>query len=126
MSQMLLKSVSRTTWYGLPHGSAVEAVRGSALLKAAAQATDPADREHVTPLIRRGAGFFALAAIGPGHLRRPGLRLTVDTEDDLAFMQKLLAAVGPRPFPAPLATILDVTDRMPAAASAAPGRREVR
>lgn len=112
--------------YGLPYGSAVEAMRGSAVLKAAAQATDPADREHVTPLIRRGAGFFALAAIGPGHLRRPRLRLTVDTEDDLAFMQKLLEAVGPRPFPAPLATILDVTDRMPAAASTGPERREVR
>ena len=112
--------------YGLPYGSAVEAMRGSALLKAAAQATDPADREHVTPLIRRGPGFFALAAIAPGHLRRPRLRLTVDTEDDLAFMQKLLEAVGPRPFPAPLATILDVTDRMPTAASSGPERREVR
>ena len=112
--------------YGLPYGAAVEAMRGGALLKAAVQATDPADREHVTPFIRRGAGFFALAAIAPGHLRRPRLRLTVDTEDDLAFMQKLMDAVGPRPFPASLATILDVTDRMPAAASTGPERREVR
>ena len=112
--------------FGLPYGAAVEAMRGSAVIKAAAQATDPADREHVTPLIRRGPGFFALAAIAPGHLRRPGLRLTVDTEDDLAFMQKLLDAVGPHPFPAPLSTILDVTDRMPTVAHSGPERREMR
>jgi spore coat polysaccharide biosynthesis protein SpsF len=112
--------------YGLPYGAAVEAVRGSALLKAAAQATEPADREHVTPMIRRGAGFRALAALAPGYLRRPRLRLTVDTEDDLLFMQKLFEAVGPHAFPASLATILDVTDRMAAVVQSGPGRREMR
>ena len=113
--------------YGLPYGAAVESIRGSALLDAAARATDPADREHVTPLIRRGPGFKALAALAPGHLRRPGLRLTVDTEDDLSFMQRLFEALGPHQFPASLATILDVTDRMPTAMpGSGPGRREVR
>ena len=112
--------------FGLPCGAAVEAMRGSALIKATAQATDPADREHVTPLIRHGRGFLALAAIAPGHLRRPGLRLTVDTEDDMAFMQKLFAAMGPHPFPAPLSMFLEVTDRMTAIAQSGSDRREVR
>lgn len=98
--------------YGLPYGAAVEAIRGAALLRAAALATDPADREHVTPLLRSSTDFFALAALAPGHLRRPGLRLTVDTEEDLAFMQKLLEAIGPANFPAPLSAFIDVADRL--------------
>lgn len=112
--------------YGLPVGAAVEAMKGNALLKAAAQATEPADREHVTPMLRRGQGFKPLSALAPGYLRRRGLRLTVDTEEDLAFMQKLFDAVGPHQFPPPLGTILDVSDRLRATAHAGPGRREVR
>lgn len=98
--------------HGLPYGAAVEAIRGSALLKAASMATDPSYREHVTPLLRGSSDFFALAALAPGHLRRPGLRFTVDTEDDLAFMQKLLDAIGPANFPAPLSAFIDVADRL--------------
>jgi spore coat polysaccharide biosynthesis protein SpsF len=105
-------SADQVVEYGLPYGSGVEAVRGKALLGAAEQATDPDDREHVTTFFRRAPGYFPLASLAPGHLRRAGLRLTVDTEDDLAYMQKLLDAVGPRFFPAPLAAILDVVDRM--------------
>lgn len=112
--------------YGLPTGGCVEAMKGNALLKAAAQATDPYDREHVTPMLRRGQGFKALAALAPGYLRRRGLRLTVDTEEDFAFMQKLFEALGPEVFPAPLSAILDVTDRMRNQAASGPGRREVR
>lgn len=98
--------------YGLPYGGAVEAMRGDALLRAAELAVEPADREHVTLLMKRSRDFFALAAIAPGHLRRPGLRLTVDTEDDLIFVQKLMDALGPNLFPAPLSAFIDVADRM--------------
>lgn len=98
--------------HGLPYGAAVEAIRGSALLRAAAMATDPSDREHVTPLLRGSTEFFALAALAPGHLRRPGLRLTVDTEEDLAFVQKLLDAIGLANFPAPLSAFIDIADRL--------------
>jgi spore coat polysaccharide biosynthesis protein SpsF (cytidylyltransferase family) len=53
-----------------------------------------------------------MTALAPGHLRRRGLRLTVDTEEDLAFVQRLLEAVGPHAFPAPLSTVLDIVDRL--------------
>jgi len=98
--------------YGLPYGAAVEAVRASALLCAAERATEPADREHVTPLLRRSADFFALPALAPGHLRRPALRVTVDTQEDLAHMQRLIDVVGPELFPAPLSAFIDAADRI--------------
>lgn len=104
-------SADHVVEYGMPIGAAVEAMRGSALIRAAAQASDPYDREHVTPLIKRNPGYRALAALAPGHLRRRHLRLTVDTHDDLAAMQRLFEAVGLNQFPAPLSTILDVSDR---------------
>ena len=44
-----------------------------------ALATDPYDREHVTSFLRRDRRFRALDALAPGDVRRPDLRLTVDT-----------------------------------------------
>lgn len=79
---------------GLPVGTAVEAVTVEALDRAAALITDPYDREHVTSFIRRDNRFKALRAVAPGGLRRPGLRLTVDTSDDLEFMRHVHADVG--------------------------------
>jgi spore coat polysaccharide biosynthesis protein SpsF len=120
-------SADHVVEYGLPVGGAVEALRGSALLRAAAEATDPYDREHVTPLIKRNSEYRALAALAPGHVRRRGLRLTVDTEEDLAAMQRLFDAVGLQHFPAPLSVILDVMDRMlDRSDGSGSGRREIR
>lgn len=120
-------SVDHVVEYGMPVGAAVEAVRGRALIRAAAQATDAYDREHVTPLIRRNPGYRALAALAPGHLRRRHLRLTVDTHDDLEAMQRLFEAVGMKLFPASLSTILDVSDRTSArTAGSGAGARESR
>jgi spore coat polysaccharide biosynthesis protein SpsF (cytidylyltransferase family) len=98
--------------HGLPYGAAVEAIRVGALLEAAATAVDPYDREHVTPFLKRTPRFRALQALAPGRLRRPELRLTVDTEADLAFMQTLLAAVGPQTSPAPLSAFIAAADRL--------------
>jgi spore coat polysaccharide biosynthesis protein SpsF len=79
---------------GLPVGTAVEAVTVEALDRAAALVTDPYDREHVTSFVRRDSRFKALRAVAPGGLRRPGLRLTVDTSDDLEFIRQVHADVG--------------------------------
>jgi spore coat polysaccharide biosynthesis protein SpsF len=74
---------------GLPVGTAVEAVRVDALERSIALAVDPYDREHVTSLMRRDTRFTALRAVAPGALRRPGLRLTVDTAEDLEFLRQV-------------------------------------
>jgi spore coat polysaccharide biosynthesis protein SpsF len=75
---------------GLPMGAAVEVVRVSALERSATLIHDPYDREHVTSFIRRDVRFRALRAMAPGDRRRPGLRLTVDTAEDLAFVRAIL------------------------------------
>ena len=72
---------------GLPCGSAVEAVSCEALHRANALATDPDDREHVTPFLRRDHRFRSLDLIAPAAVRRPDRRFTVDTPDDLEFMR---------------------------------------
>ena len=79
---------------GMPVGTAVEAVTVDALLRAHSLITDPYDREHVTSFVRRDSRFRALRAVAPGNIRRPGLRLTVDTQDDLDFLRAVLVSVG--------------------------------
>jgi len=93
---------------GLPYGSTVEAISADALFRAAALATDPQDREHVTSFIRRDPRFSALRARAPVAVRRPDLRLTIDTPEDLAFMRALfeVAETTAAP-PVPLAALIE-------------------
>jgi spore coat polysaccharide biosynthesis protein SpsF len=78
---------------GLPYGSTVEAISADALVRAAALATHPEDREHVTPFIRRDPRFVALQIPAPLAVRRPDLRFTIDTAQDLAFVRALFEMV---------------------------------
>jgi spore coat polysaccharide biosynthesis protein SpsF len=92
---------------GLPYGTTVEAMTTAALLRQAALATDPADREHVTPFMRRDSRFVAVRSLAPPHLRRPELRLTVDTPADLEFLRKVFDLAEQRhPHPVPLAALI--------------------
>src|SRR4051794_22885283 len=77
---------------GLPVGMAVEAVSVDALRRSSGLIADRYDREHVTSFIRRDRRFRAICTMAPGHLRRPGLRLTVDTLTDLTFVRGVHAA----------------------------------
>ena len=62
----------------------------AALSTAAALARDAYDREHVTPFIRSNRHMFKVAEVSaPASLTRPGLRVTVDTEDDLHRLREL-------------------------------------
>jgi spore coat polysaccharide biosynthesis protein SpsF len=95
---------------GLPVGAAVEAVTVEALDRAAALVSDPYDREHVTSVIRRDSRFRALRAVAPGLIRRPGLRLTVDTPDDLEFVRHVHDDVGAPETIAPLTAVIAAAD----------------
>jgi spore coat polysaccharide biosynthesis protein SpsF (cytidylyltransferase family) len=80
---------------GLPCGGGVEAMTVAALRHAAETAIHPEDREHVTPYIRRSTQRFrVLQVTAPAPLRRPELRVTVDTSEDLARMRELFARTG--------------------------------
>jgi len=77
------------TEQGLPIGAAVEAVSVDALKRARRQITDAYDREHVTSFIRRDRRFRVFWIMAPGDLRRPAIRLTVDTPADLEFARRI-------------------------------------
>jgi spore coat polysaccharide biosynthesis protein SpsF len=97
--------------HGLPIGAAVEAVTVAALERAAALITDPYDREHVTSFIRRDARFQALRAMAPAAVRRPGLRLTVDTADDLEFVRAVHRSLGGGDDAYPLTALIRAADQ---------------
>lgn len=80
-----------------PRGLDVEAFTGNALQIAHAEATDPIEREHVTPFLYRRPERFQLVNL------RSGLALgreswTVDTASDLEFVRTVAATMGRRDF----------------------------
>jgi spore coat polysaccharide biosynthesis protein SpsF len=99
---------------GLPYGAAVEAVACEALQRAHALATDPYDREHVTPFLRRDSRFRALDLVAPAAVRRPDRRFTVDLPEDLEFMRDVYRLLS-NPAPAPLTAIIRAADEVLAA-----------
>jgi spore coat polysaccharide biosynthesis protein SpsF len=77
-----------------PHGLDVEVIRPDALIQAAERASDPYEREHVTPYIYRRPDTFRLAGVArQGTLA--GLRWTVDFPEDLAFVRDVYARLYP-------------------------------
>lgn len=85
--QHLVSKVDYTHTEGLPLGTNIEVVALSALERAARDATEAADKEHVTPYIRREEGFRkkVLNINSPLTL----LRLTVDYPSDYALASLL-------------------------------------
>ncbi|RZK62512.1 MAG: hypothetical protein EOO59_02355 [Hymenobacter sp.] len=81
---------------GLPLGTNIEVISASALLKAHREATQPDEREHVTPYLRRHPELFRLEtlvlAVPPAVA---ALRLTVDYPSDYALASLLFNELGP-------------------------------
>lgn len=75
-------------------GLDVEVFTLDALLTADREATDPYDREHVTPYLYRNPGRFTLAELVQPR-DESHLRWTVDTPDDFAFVERVYAALYP-------------------------------
>jgi spore coat polysaccharide biosynthesis protein SpsF len=103
----------------LPVGGGVEAVRTAALVDALKRTSDHGDREHVTLFLKRDGRYRVGQPLAPAHLRRPDVRVTVDTPADLARMRQLLRAVGARRWLVPLGEIIEAWDALPAPARVA-------
>lgn len=77
---------------GLPLGTNIEVISGPALRRAAAEATRPEEREHVTPYLRRHPELFRLEtlplAVPPTVAE---LRLTLDYPSDYALLHLLFS-----------------------------------
>lgn len=87
-----------------PHGLDCEAFWADHLARAALEAVDPYDREHVTPWLRRNGALRRVNIDGPGRgLERQ--RWTLDYAEDYAFFCALSDALA-KPFAA--ATTRDV------------------
>lgn len=73
-----------------PLGVYAEVFSYNTLKKAKDEATKDYEREHVTPYIYRHPEIFRLKSVeAEGGLRRPDLRLTVDTEEDLKLVREI-------------------------------------
>lgn len=77
-----------------PHGLDVEVMRRGALEQAVREATDPYEREHVTPFIYRRPDQFRLAYLSQ-PISLAHLRWTVDLPDDLAFVRDVYSRLYP-------------------------------
>ena len=75
-----------------PHGLDCEAFTRTALERAAHDATETYDREHVTPWLRRSPEIRRASVIGPGWPANQQ-RWTLDYPEDLAFFRRLFAAL---------------------------------
>lgn len=75
-----------------PDGLDVEVIAADALFAAAARASDPYDREHVTPYVRTRPALFPQAHL-VGARDLSALRWTVDRPEDLAFVRRVYEAL---------------------------------
>jgi spore coat polysaccharide biosynthesis protein SpsF len=93
----------------LPYGAATEAVAHEALAAADRLGHLPHHREHVTIYIKEHLEEFRTAFLDPpAALRRPEVRLTVDTPADLAFVQGIIGMIPEDRSPVPLERYLSL------------------
>jgi spore coat polysaccharide biosynthesis protein SpsF len=77
-----------------PHGLDAEIMRSEVLRTAAAEATDPYDREHVTPFIYHRPERFRVAFLMSGEDHGEA-RWTVDVPDDFDFVRAVYEGLYP-------------------------------
>jgi spore coat polysaccharide biosynthesis protein SpsF len=105
-----------------PDGLDVEVISSAALHAANAEATDAAEREHVTAGVRARPQRWPAAALTCAPEDLGELRWTVDTADDLAFVRGVAARLGDGRYEAGMQAILRLV-RGDAELAAIPGGR---
>lgn len=89
--------VENHTRAGWPVGTAVEVLTATALRRLDREATEPQHREHVTLFAYDHPGRFSVRYVEPPpELRRPSLRLCVDTAADLERVREIFSRFAPR------------------------------
>jgi spore coat polysaccharide biosynthesis protein SpsF (cytidylyltransferase family) len=95
-----------------PDGLDIEVFSSDALRLADRLATDAADREHVTTVMRAHPGLFPSASL-VGEQRLGHLGWTVDTQEDLDFVRAVVARLGAARYAATMVDILEAVRRPP-------------
>jgi spore coat polysaccharide biosynthesis protein SpsF (cytidylyltransferase family) len=85
---------SNTLVRTFPDGLDVEVIAAGALRAAAGDATDDAEREHVTPFVYRRPRRFVLTQFTSGDARLGRERWTLDDADDLARLRDIAGRVA--------------------------------
>jgi spore coat polysaccharide biosynthesis protein SpsF len=78
----------------LPYGTGVEVIRSSVLEYIHKTADDPFEREHITQYIyRHDADYKIVQGIPEEELRRPDIRLTIDTMEDYLQVNEIYSTL---------------------------------
>jgi spore coat polysaccharide biosynthesis protein SpsF len=88
-------------------GLSVEVFSAEALLRAAREAREPGDREHVTAYLYRMPGRFRVLRTPHPDPALSRFRLTVDTPEDFELVRTLLEQLGPNAAIGEIARFLD-------------------
>lgn len=105
---------SNTLRRGYPIGMDAEAFLATALHAADQEALAEDEREHVTPFVyRHGERFHLENVAAPPDLKRPDLRLTLDTAEDLDLIRAVFDALYPQNPTFTLADVLALIDARP-------------
>ena len=95
----------------LPVGAATEALTTGALEEADRRAIEIRHREHVTLYIKEHPDEFRTAILRPPEaLRRPDVRLTVDTPEDFDYVEGLVRRVPEEQHPVALERYLNLIE----------------
>ena len=109
--------VSNVLQRSYPDGMDTQVFSTSVLADVDRRTADPPDREHVSLYIYNHPELYSLANVAaPPAETRPGMRLTLDTANDLALIRAVFAALRPTRRDFSLAEIISFLDENPAIA----------
>ncbi len=105
-----------TVWgSGMPLGTGAEIMTFAALERSWREGHEPKHREHVDEYIGDHPELFPTERVdAPPGLRRPELRLTLDTEDDLTLLRTIYERLGANGELVGLRDVVALLDREPA------------
>ncbi len=90
LSEHIEKNADHSWFTGMPLGAGVEIVKSEKLLEAEKNATDPYEREHVTPYLYRRPSLYKLNH-PEADIRSiyPDGRITMDTMNDYLYIKRI-------------------------------------